>query len=842
MQPTTAALAESIGVSRRTVLRELPAVEQWMQAAGAHFVRNPGKGLLLDEAPERRDALRTQLNSGDRKELSRAERRQQLLTRLLSEQEPCKTAVLARALGVSESTLSADLDELETKLHPYRVEMFRRPGVGVWLQGDASSYRRVVSALLRSSMPEKELAEVLCGRMPENEIFSTLLDTKTAEKVWAVLQQFEQEEQLHLPDAGFLALAIHCTLTIQQLRQGGDKGSAPRGLRPAGNHAARLVAALNRAFGLTLPPEEAQYLELYLSAYLGAEDPWGSAQEMELRNLEAALIREMEKALHTDLSGYTSLRDDLYCHLRPMLLRVEQNIRTENPQLDTIRTAYPGLWKATRTACDAVQQQFVLPAISDDEAAYLAMHFGAVLEQNAMFRLRLRVVVACPLGMGSSRFLASRLGNEFPSLQVEGCCSVRELNTADLRLDTFELPEIKDDEILVKVVSDSICMSTYKCAILGTAHKRVHPDVAEHPAIMGHEFAGDIVKVGKAHQDKFKPGMKFTLQPALNYKGTMWSPGYSYEFFGGDATYCIIPAEVMELGCLLEYKGRAYYEASLAEPMSCSIGAFNAAYHTKMGVYHHDMGIKKGGKLAILAGAGPMGLGALTYALHRDVRPGMVVVTDINEDRLARAESLFPPKEVKEKDGIDLYFVNTANMADPAAELRELTGGTGFDDVFCYAPIAPVVELSSAVLGRDGCLNFFAGPTDKQFSAKMNFYDVHYNSTHVMGTTGGNTADMIESLELTAAKRIDPAVMVTHIGGLNAAAETTLNLPKIPGGKKLIYTHLTMPLIALTDLRAKGEQDNDPRYTALADIVDAHNGLWCPEAEEYLLANFNPED
>lgn len=308
----------------------------------------------------------------------------------------------------------------------------------------------------------------------------------------------------------------------------------------------------------------------------------------------------------------------------------------------------------------------------------------------------------------------------------------------------------------------------------------MHPDVAEHPAIMGHEFAGDIVKVGKAHQDKFKPGMKFTLQPALNYKGTMWSPGYSYEFFGGDATYCIIPAEVMELGCLLEYKGRAYYEASLAEPMSCSIGAFNAAYHTKMGVYHHDMGIKKGGKLAILAGAGPMGLGALTYALHRDVRPGMVVVTDINEDRLARAESLFPPKEVKEKDGIDLYFVNTANMADPAAELRELTGG--------------------------------------------------------------NTADMIESLELTAAKRIDPAVMVTHIGGLNAAAETTLNLPKIPGGKKLIYTHLTMPLIALTDLRAKGEQDNDPRYTALADIVDAHNGLWCPEAEEYLLANFNPED
>ncbi len=407
----------------------------------------------------------------------------------------------------------------------------------------------------------------------------------------------------------------------------------------------------------------------------------------------------------------------------------------------------------------------------------------------------------------------------------------------DLRLEEFELPEITDDEILVRVVSDSICMSTYKCAILGTEHKRVHEDVAEHPAIMGHEFAGDIVKVGKNHQDQFQPGMKFTLQPALNYKGTMWSPGYSYEFFGGDATYCIIPAEVMELGCLLEYKGRAYYEASLAEPMSCSIGAFHAAYHTQMGVYTHEMGIREGGKLAIMAGAGPMGLGALTYALHCDRRPSMVVVTDLNQERLDRAALLFPPEEMA-KEGIDLRFVNTGACEDPVKELLAISGGTGYDDVLCYAPVASVITQSSAILGRDGCLNFFAGPTDKKFSAEMNFYDVHYNSTHVMGTTGGNTADMIESLELTADGRINPAVMVTHIGGLDAAADTTLNLPKIPGGKKLIYTHLSMPLTALADLRAVGEEQGDDRLIALADIVDANMGLWSPEAEEYLLANF----
>ena len=412
--------------------------------------------------------------------------------------------------------------------------------------------------------------------------------------------------------------------------------------------------------------------------------------------------------------------------------------------------------------------------------------------------------------------------------------AVRLHGANDLRLDEFELPAIKEDEILVKVISDSICMSTYNCAVLGTAHKRVHPDVAEHPAIMGHEFAGEFVQVGEKHRDRFRPGMKFAQQPALNYKGTMWSPGYSYEFFGGDATYCIIPAEVMELGCLMEYRGRAFYEASLAEPMSCCIGAFHACYHTRMGCYEHEMGIMEGGRTAILAGAGPMGLGAVAYALCCDRRPGMLVVADQDQARLDRARSLF--SDQARMAGIDLRLVNTAQSADPAGALRALTGGAGFDDVFAFAPVSAVVELSSAVLGRDGCLNFFAGPMDPAFSARMNFYDVHYNATHIMGTTGGNTDDLMESLDLSARGLLDPAVMVTHIGGLDAAAEATLRLPELPGGKKLIYTQIDMPLTAIEDFPAKAAED--PRFGHLADLCLARRGLWCPEAEAYLLEHW----
>lgn len=402
----------------------------------------------------------------------------------------------------------------------------------------------------------------------------------------------------------------------------------------------------------------------------------------------------------------------------------------------------------------------------------------------------------------------------------------------DLRLEEFELPQIQDDEILVEVISDSVCMSTYKAASLGANHKRVPDNVAENPTIVGHEFAGNIVEVGKKHQDKFRPGMKFAVQPALNYHGTLWSPGYSYPYCGGDMTYCIMPPEVMECGCLLEYHGDAYYKASLAEPMSCLIGGTHANYHTRPGVYHHDMDITENGKVALLAGAGPMGLGQIAYLLNREWHPSLFVVTDIDDARLARAEALFPVAEAAKK-GITLKYVNTGKLADPVDELKKLSGGTGYDDVFVFAPVRPVVEQGDAILGRDGCLNFFAGPTDNKFSAMLNFYEVHYGAHHIVGTSGGNLDDMAECLTMTAKHQLDPSVMITHIGGLDAARETILNLPKIPGGKKLIYNKIEMPLTAIEEFGKAALKDK--RFGDLDDICKAHNGLWCTEAEEYIL-------
>ena len=414
--------------------------------------------------------------------------------------------------------------------------------------------------------------------------------------------------------------------------------------------------------------------------------------------------------------------------------------------------------------------------------------------------------------------------------------AVRLYGVEDLRLEEFELPEITDDEILALVMTDSLCLSSYKAAKLATEHKRVPADIATNPIIIGHEFCGEIVKVGARWSHKFKAGQKFTIQPAMNYKGSLAAAGYSFPYIGGDATYVIVPVEVMLTDCLFVYEGTNYFGGSLAEPLSCVAGTFHAMYHMDAGRYEHKMGIKEGGCMALLAGVGPMGLAAIDYILGCDRRPSKLIVTDIDAARIERAKKILPVSRAAEC-GVELKYLNTAECQNSDEELMSFSDGKGYDDVVVFAPVTALVEQADRILGIDGCLNFFSGPADTQFSAKLNFFNVHYSRTHVVGTTGGNGDDMKEVIKMVGEGKLNPAILVTHIGGLDCVAETTLNLSHIPGGKKLIYTGINLPLTAIADFRERGK--TDARFDRLADITEANNGLWCEEAEKYLLENFN---
>ena len=401
--------------------------------------------------------------------------------------------------------------------------------------------------------------------------------------------------------------------------------------------------------------------------------------------------------------------------------------------------------------------------------------------------------------------------------------TVRLYGKKDLRLETIELPQIKDDEILASVVTDSICMSSWKLANQGGDHKKTPDDLANQPIMIGHEFCGEIIEVGSKWQGEFSPGEKYVVQANLQLPDNPNCPGYSYPYTGGDATYIILDKDVMNQNCLIKYQGDTFFGGSLLEPLSCVVGGYEANFHLIEGSYHHEMGLKIGGNMLIMGGTGPMGLLAIDYALHGDRKPAKLVVTDMSTERLARAAKLYPSTPETE-----VFYVNVSETPDQVALLRE-TVGSGYDDVIVMVPSVDVVTDSSKLLNADGCMNFFAGPQNKDFFAPVNFYDVHYSFTHYVGTSGGNVEDMRKAAKLVENGTIHVENIVTHVLGLNAVAETTLNQPEIGGGKKLIYTHKDFERFIVDQVAPE---------TELGKILAKTDYIWSKEAEDFVIETF----
>ncbi|MBO6168329.1 MAG: alcohol dehydrogenase catalytic domain-containing protein [Kiritimatiellae bacterium] len=429
----------------------------------------------------------------------------------------------------------------------------------------------------------------------------------------------------------------------------------------------------------------------------------------------------------------------------------------------------------------------------------------------------------------------------------------------DARLEDVALEDAGEDGVVVEIVTNTICLSDYKAVSLGTGHKRVPKDIAANPIMFGHEVSGIVREVGPKWAAQFKVGERVCIQPAFNIPGhELETMGYSWHSIGGETTHVYLPSIIMEMGCLLPYEGDAFFKCSLAEPISCIVSAFRSNYHHPFGSHVHEGGIVDGGTMLLLAGCGAMGLGCIDIACHcPEKRPRRLVVTDIDDARLERAARMFGLSAAADRssglvasgkvNGVEVSFVNMKGVEAPVAYLKSFnladeadannptsTGG-GYDDIFLFAAVPALISQCSDLLAFGGCLNFFAGPTDQKLSAPFNFYNIHYMNHHIVANSGGDVKDMADSVDWIGKGHLHPEVMITHVGGLPSAAQATLDLPVIPGGKRLVYTHVDMPMTAISDFAEKGK--SDPFYAELDRICSANKGLWCKEAEDYLLAH-----
>ena len=438
-------LADRLGVSARTVHRDLQPAGEFLASHDLTLVRQAGRGINV-EGP---DSARTRALEASGKLRSEAltpeERRASLLGMLLGSDEPIKLRALASRSKVSIGTVGRDLDEAEGWLAAYGLSLVRRRGYGVRVVGAEDGRRQAMSGLILQDLDE---AAFLSGEGSGEEPAETtdlvsaglmgMIDGGRLRTAKTLTREAVGRLPYAIADEAFVSLSVHVALMIERLLRGGEiemDGEVLRRLRetPEYDSARELARAVGEAFKLDVPEEEVAYLTRHLRGTKLRQDDeldrYFEGSDLEIASRVKALIHHVSEQTGVPLAGDSSLYTGLLAHIERAIRRLRENMRISNPLLSEIKEDYPALFDLVDRGMKKI---FVEDEIPEEEAAFVAMHFGAALDRG-QGNFPNSVLIICPSGIASSKILASRLERSFPQIRRLHNASLFDLERLDAR-------------------------------------------------------------------------------------------------------------------------------------------------------------------------------------------------------------------------------------------------------------------------------------------------------------------------------------------------------------------------------------------------------------------------
>lgn len=311
----------------------------------------------------------------------------------------------------------------------------------------------------------------------------------------------------------------------------------------------------------------------------------------------------------------------------------------------------------------------------------------------------------------------------------------------DVRIEEMKIPEISDDELLVKVKACGICgsdvMEWYR--------------LKKAPRVLGHEMTGDIVKIGK-NVKKFKIGERVFVSHhvpcnSCNFckmdQHTLCSTLHSTNFFpGGFAEYLKVPKINVDFGVFKIPKEMSYEEGSFIEPLACVVRGLRIA----------EM---KPGKTILVLGSGVAGL--LNIKLAKAMGAKKIFSTDIDEYRLKTAKKL----------GADVVINAEENVAEMVKKFNDRKLA---DLVILCAGVPSAVTQAIASVEMGGTILFFA-PTRPGIEIPFPLFDLWNKQIKMVSTYAGAPVDIKEAINLIKSKKVMVTDLITHRLPLSKAAE-----------------------------------------------------------------------
>lgn len=462
-------LADQLGVSARTVHRDLKNVEDILKEYELWLQKKSGVGVQIAGEPNKVQELEMFLFNLFRTEYTPDERQTIILCELLESKGPVKLVGLANDLNVTIATVSADLTKLEERLHSSGLSLIRKRGYGVEIEGEEGAKRRAMRHLISEYLDESDILSFARENIQKrstqhiNSISERLLGLVEKQKlvtVEKIVESIIQELPFAIADSAYIGLVVHLALAVERIQKGEGITINQAYLdnqfdSKEYKFAERIVAELEQVFKIQIPQAEVAYITMHLKGAKLRHDNEYIAEDSsyQVAIKTRSLIEFVGKQIGLDLSGNRSLFEGLIVHLKPAIYRIKQKMGISNPLLDKIKQDYPELFSMVK---EAVRQTFREFDVPDEEIGYLVMHFGAVL-LGVKDIGNVKALVICSSGIGTSKMLVTRLQKEFPELKQVKNVSVMEFKKMEtdeysLIISTIPIVDSELDYILVSPI------------------------------------------------------------------------------------------------------------------------------------------------------------------------------------------------------------------------------------------------------------------------------------------------------------------------------------------------------------------------------------------------------
>ncbi len=452
---TVAAISEKLSVSNRTVLRELPQVEEWLEENDFRFVRKRGTGVAIEETAENLALVEELLHI--EKEVvhySKDDRRARILGSLFFAVSPFKAYAFTSVYDISEGTLYTDLDVLDTWLEDYNIKINRRPGLGIFMTGDEASRRQAIVNAIFEFLDVNRMP-VLIGRYDKEDDKNIWMDHPLIPFFQEDIIQFarkacrycEETLQVNYVDSSKISLVNRISLAVYRMQKDRYLRTMPEGMDHIVSSreyklAKELAGMISQEFDMEVPEEEVAHMTTYLltlrvwSSSSRLDDP---LQDINVRYIVLSMVGVVEQLTGIPFKSESTMIDDLAEHIAIMKKRISLDLIVGSSQSAVIKENYPSIYTAVETACQVLREWIYPKDLKESDIGFIAMHFAAAAERLQKNARKVAVVVVCPVGIASSRMLAASLVKSFPEIEIRSISSAFSINEGRLKREGIDL-------------------------------------------------------------------------------------------------------------------------------------------------------------------------------------------------------------------------------------------------------------------------------------------------------------------------------------------------------------------------------------------------------------------